>query len=263
MAAEPDGKCRMTHECKERALAFLDDLERYLTKRLPAPERMRDRVKDIVQNAITTGQKHLNEREPAFMNHFLAPLIHKYLVEAHGLTPEDARHALLSESWKAVPDIASNTPARTISDPFGKTKLGTKDGRASAIFKRWCGQGEGRPVKQSCPDIALRRPSPHAILIEGKYFHEGGKEKAGSELVKGIYETFFYRGLARRSETPTRPAWDYEYACMVAYDSTNTGTLVEAWNSIGEEVRTACWEASNIYVMILRGTGTGDAHPMI
>jgi len=31
-----------------------------------------------------------------------------------------------------------------------------------------------------------------------------------------IYEAFFYRGLARLPEGPRRPAWDYDYACVLA-----------------------------------------------
>jgi hypothetical protein len=48
--------------------------------------------------------------------------------------------------------------------------------------------------------------------------------------------------------------WDYDYACLLAYDASIDGSLQKAWNTINEAVRLeGLWDGANIYVMILRG----------
>ena len=53
-----------------------------------------------------------------------------------------------------------------------------------------------------------------------------------------------------------RPAWDYDYSCLFAYDASEDGTLLNVWNSLDNEVKAGFWEGANLYVMILRGKDT-------
>lgn len=110
--------------------------------------------------------------------------------------------------------------------------------------------GPAPPVGQSFPDLALR--APYKIVFEGKYFRKGGVQAAKTEIVKGIYQCFFYLGLPKRPEEKDYLAWDYDYACYLACDATPDGTLQEAWSSVDPRVKKACWQGANIYVMILR-----------
>jgi hypothetical protein len=73
-------------------------------------------------------------------------------------------------------------------------------------------------------------------------------------LVSDIYQAFFYRGLPRVDATKRgHPEWDYDYACLLAYDASPDGTLVAAWEALDSSVRQSFWDGANIYVMILRG----------
>jgi hypothetical protein len=49
-----------------------------------------------------------------------------------------------------------------------------------------------------------------------------------TKIATHIYHAFFYRGLARIPETPRRPACDYDYACVLAYDVTPDGSMRQA-----------------------------------
>jgi hypothetical protein len=111
-------------------------------------------------------------------------------------------------------------------------------------------------LAQSCPDFSLRDPFPHSILFEGKYFPRGSLEFAQRELVTDIYQAFFYRGLPRLAATKKRPEWNYDYACLMAYDASPKGTLAAAWTALDLQTRRGFWEGANVYVMILRGSGT-------
>lgn len=98
--------------------------------------------------------------------------------------------------------------------------------------------------------------SPHRIVFEGKLFREGGVEKAKGEIVHGVFECAFYRGLptllnGRNDEV----ASCYDYACLVAFDSSKHQHLVAAWNCLDEEVKKAFWRELRVYVMVLpKGT---------
>jgi hypothetical protein len=91
-------------------------------------------------------------------------------------------------------------------------------------------------------------------LFEGKYFSRGSLEFAQRELVTNIYQAFFYLSLPRLLETKTHAAWDYEFACVLAYDASPDGVLLQAWHSLPATVKSACWTGANLYVMILRGS---------
>ena len=126
----------------------------------------------------------------------------------------------------------------------------------SDIYKGWKSPEKGRALTQSCPDFALRDPFPHSILFQGKYFPRGSLVFAQRQLVTDIYQAFFYRGLPRLAATKRHPEWNYDYACLMAYDASRSGTLTSAWTDLHPETRRSFWEGANVYVMILRGSST-------
>ena len=160
--------------------------------------------------------------------------------------PEAARKSLLSESWRNMREFSEASPARGRGHPFAKL-LGTKP---PAIMKQWKGEA-GVTLRQPCPDFALCSPFPK-IVFEAKYFPKGDREAAESALVI-IYQAFFYRALPFIPASKLRPAWDYDYACLLVYDGSEKGSLMAAWNSINEATQRAFWESAAVYVMVLRG----------
>jgi len=76
-------------------------------------------------------------------------------------------------------------------------------------------------------------------------------DAAKLELVKSIYQCFYYRGQPKVPASDTHAEWDYDYACLVAYDASESGSLVKAWKCVDARVGTECWNASNIFVMVL------------
>ena len=174
--------------------------------------------------------------------------IHQFLIERSGLTEGDACTALLSESYRNHLKISSDSPRSKERHPFTKKRV-----------KKWnllllAGGAivDVSPVSQSCPDLALRSPCPHTIVIEGKYFRKGSYQYAQSELVRDIYQCFYYRGLPRIPATKTHPQWNYDYACLFAYDSSEEGNLKTAWDRTNDEIEKGLWIGANIYVMVVR-----------
>ena len=168
---------------------FFQQLESYLNAKIPSPGYMRDEITRIVAESKENTDTHMRFSEGAFLNKFITPNIHKFLTEETRLSAAEACNALLSESFRNLPDIASASPARFNANPFQKS-VGSK---ASEIMKAWRGDGRGSPVSRSAPDIALR--SPYKVIFEGKYFKSGGIKAAETELVKDLYQAFFYLGL--------------------------------------------------------------------
>lgn len=164
------------------------------------------------------------------------------------MSEEQALQALLNEYHRTTPDISRQSPIRWERHPFRKV-LGAS---ASDIYRGWT----NRALTQSCPDFSLGDPFPHSILFEGKYFPRGSLEFAQRQLVTDIYQAFFYRGLPRLAATKKHPEWNYDYACLMAYDASPKGTLAAAWTALHLQTRRSFWEGANVYVMILRGSGT-------
>jgi hypothetical protein len=103
------------------------------------------------------------------------------------------------------------------------------------------------------PSLREIRTFPHSIVFEGKYFANGSTGDASRELVSDIYQAFFYRGLPRvEASKRGHPKWDYDYACLLAYDASPNGTLLNAWDALPPSVKRCFWDGANIYVMILR-----------
>jgi hypothetical protein len=229
---------------------FFSRLESYLNSHMPPPERMRQSIRDVVRVAKGSHEVHKRFPEGAFLNEYVAPKLHDFLVEDLRLSNADARHALLSESFRNIKGISIASPARSVRHPFQKV-VGA---RPKEILAMWRRQTKHNPTTQSCPDLALRAPCPYHVVIEGKYFSSGSAATAERDLVTDIYQAFFYLGLARLPETSRHPAWHYDCSCLLAYDATDDGLLLNAFRSLDPDVREACWDGANIYVMILRGS---------
>jgi hypothetical protein len=240
---------------KTRAREFLTDLKDFLEAQLPARMRVRDKVNEEVKRAekarrkkLDADQDYQSAPEGAFFKLFGIQCIHQFLVEKKGLTEEDARAALLSESYRNHPKTSSDSPRSKEKHPFTK-KAGE---RVESIVARWWSDNARSPVSQSCPDLALRSPCPHTIVIEGKYFQKGSYQHAQSELVRDIYQCFYYRCLPRIPAAKTHPEWNYDYACLFAYDASEEGNLKTAWYRANDEIEKGLWTGANIYVMVVR-----------
>jgi hypothetical protein len=100
--------------------------------------------------------------------------------------------------------------------------------------------------------MALRDPFPYKTVFECKYFRQGEIKVGEFALVEGIYQAFFYLGLAPLPERGKHAAWDYDFACFLALDASNEGGLKRAWDKLSKTVKSGIWDGANIYVMILR-----------
>lgn len=233
---------------KTSAGAFLVQLKTRIeaaTGRVPS---MNERIAETMAAALHDEKmKHLRKPEAAFLNTFVVPALFGHLRDHCGLTDLEARRALLNEYHRSMPETSDASPIRALKHPFRKA-IGLD---AQAIYRRWMNPAEGLGLTQSAPDFAVREPCPCSVVFEGKYFPEGGHEHAATELVKALYEAFFYRGLPALPATGRRPAWGYDYACLVAFDASAEGSLRRAWEALDEKVRASFWDGANVYVMIL------------
>jgi len=242
---------QITEAKKASAFEFLSELQKFINKRLPPADTILVELAELLKQAKKDDRlAHMRYREGAFLNHWITPLTSEFLVKS-GLSTENARKALLSESHLRIKTLSSGTTARAVRHPFKKS-LGVKPGE---LVAHWQGRKSGTPVIQSCPDIALRPPSPHKIVIEGKFYcnEKATVNGAASELVADIYQAFFYLGLPFIDGGNKRPDWDYSYSCLLAYDASPEGVLEKAWASFAQEVREACWGGGNVFVMVLKG----------
>jgi hypothetical protein len=234
---------------REQAREFLDSLEARLRLRLRQAER--DEGKSIPQQVIQIQKEaaaskdkaraHLKQPEAAFLNTWVAPAINAALVAA-GSSPSEASDLLLAESYKALSDISAGPAARPIAFPFEKRMRVSE----RAIYDRWARKKDEQPFKQPYPDLAIR--APYGIVFEGKYFRSGSRDYAERQLVAAIHEALFYLGVP---EVEARGrAWSYRYACLVAFDASNDGALLAAWNGL-KNVRQKFWECANLKVIVI------------
>jgi hypothetical protein len=237
---------------KGQALEFLKELEQTLNKKLPGRTEMELRIRRTVAAAKTDdNQTHLRGPEAAFLNGQAIPILFDML-QAGGLSMGQARRALLNENHRTMPEFSCQSPVRWEQHPFRKILRGsTRD-----IYQGWTNLDKGHGLAQSCPDFSLRDPFPHSILFEGKYFPRGSLEFAQRQLVELIYQAFFYRGLPglAASKRLRHPEWSYDYACLLAYDASPTGTLSSAWKGLDARTQRSFWAGANVYVMILQGS---------
>jgi hypothetical protein len=241
-------------EAQKTAHSFLSDLESHLNSWLPGAIAIRNEIATSVRDSKALPKGDPGRRsafpEGAFLNDYILPRMNQYLREHLDLAADDARRALLSESFRAQPTLSSGSPVRSIKHPFRKV-IGVSPRQ---VMRMWRGETSVPALAMnSCPDLALRAPAPHNIVFEAKYFTMNGITSAETGLVRDIYQAFFYLGLPGLPETKRSAGWNYDFACVLAYDASRDAVLVEAWRSLPAEVREACWDGANVYVMILRG----------
>jgi hypothetical protein len=230
---------------KNKAQEFLRKLKSALDASLSSTSDVKKEIEAIVKDAKSGdhSKHHLRSRESAFVNTYVIPCLFGQLKLEAGC--EAARRSLLSESWRNMKHFCEASPARSQRHPFGK-EIGAK---SSAIAKQWKGQA-GETLIQPCPDFALREPFPK-IVFEAKYFSKGDRGAAETVLVTSIYQAFFYRALPFVAARKSKPAWDYDYACLLAYDASEKGSLKSAWDSLNENCKKGFWEGANVFVMIV------------
>jgi hypothetical protein len=234
---------------KDEVKSFLDEL----------------RTRLLVKTEDETQVKDALSEHPLFVHHqteiafidqivmeCLSDNVKEYLDKTHAADGKLPCDFILAESSQAKNrKLACGTPVWTHGHPFYKALVSNP----SDLYKRWSGKDRKKlsVFAAVAPDIALL--APFRVVFECKYFNQPGRHIATSELVSGLYQTFFYRAM------PTKPAgagglrfgWDYEYACFLAYDATHTQRLRQAWHDL-KETRKRFWDDGNIYVMILPRT---------
>ena len=239
-------------DSKSEAKAFLDSLALAVSKKTPPGTAMDRQIRRTVAEAKKDDNKtHLRLPEAAFLNLFAVPTLFDTIQATARLTQEQARQALLNEYHPSMPQYSEKGPFRAIMHPFKKMMAAP----ASDVYSSWTAPEDHWGLSKCGPDFALRSPFPYRILFEGKYFSKGSKECAGRELVKDIYQACFYRGLPPVPAKNGNAEWNYDYACLLAYDASPHGTLLAAWNDLGAPVRQSFWDSANVYVMILGGQG--------
>ncbi len=243
---------------KDHALEFLKELEKTLNGKLLGPADMESWIRRTVAAAKTdNGQKHLRLPEAAFLNGQALPVLFDLLISYARLSGEQAQQALLSEYHRSTPNLARQSPIRWERHPFRKI-LGA---RASDIYQGWASPDKGGALTESV------RISPSAIrsrilsCSRGNTSHAARWNLPNDRLVTDIYQAFFYRGLPRLAAAKGHPEWNYDYACLMAYDASPTGTLTSAWTALHPRTRRSFWEGANVYVMILRGSPATPAGP--
>jgi len=238
---------------KDQAKAFLDEMAQAISQQCPKGTAMERAVRRTIREAKQDpAKKHLRQPEAAFLNGFVLPIVFEQIKRCSSLTETQARVALLNEYHHCMPGLSVKSPIRAIKHPFKKAMGSSPD----SVYSGWMNSDKGSGLAQSCPDFALIDPFPHHIVFEGKYFGSGTLKYAQQEFVKNSYQAFFYRGLPRLDATKKgHPEWNYDYACLLAFDASPKGTLKKTWTSLNRLVRESFWEGANIYVMILGGEG--------
>lgn len=242
----------MVDDAKHDARGFLDGLADAIAREAPRGTAMERTIRTIAKAAqIDPKEKHRRLPEAAFLNTFVLPVLKNEVMAFAGLDAAAAQAAILNEYHRSMPGSAAGSPIRATRHPFKKV-LGVS---AESIYRGWLDPREGFGLTQSAPDFSLKAPFPHRILFEGKYFSKGSREVAQRELVRDIYQAFFYRGLPKTAQTKRHPEWDYDYACLLAFDASPSGALKKAWEALDSLVRKSFWEGAHLYVMILGGEG--------
>ncbi len=229
-------------DAKGKAADFLSGLQAHLNKNL----RLQT-VKDWIH------EKGKAANEGLFLEELVLPAIPTYLQQnlappATDTHDERIRKAFLAESTKVRDEgLASKSPASAKKYLF--TKVG---GNPKQIVNLWWDKGYKKgQTTQSCPDWAFRAPCPYTVVFEGKLFRNGSTERGRTELLNGIYQCFYYRAHPQTPEDEKHPAWNYDYACLFAYDVSENKSLVTAWDELNQDVKDSCWDSANLFVMVL------------
>jgi hypothetical protein len=180
--------------------------------------------------------------ESAFIGEYVLPSVEEFLRGRPNDEQTGEPLSFIRVGFSAPKKYATCGSTFFPGHPFGKVFR-----KPETIYARW--RNAQFPLIQSFPDFTLL--SPYRILFECKYFKTHLKNPAKVQLVKDLYETFFYRALPLRMPKAKHVGWDYEYACYLAYDATDDGSLFNAWNGLPENVRKSFWEYADIFVMVL------------
>jgi hypothetical protein len=227
----------------------LERLKKVLAPTMADRQKVMDKVFGFAK-----GRNREHELEAAWVDAFILKAVHEFLLneEKLRLNGKQPKDFILAESKSArLNGWTVGSPARTPGHPFNKIISKNPE----EIYARWRG-GELNQPKSAlawvCPDFALLQP--YRIVFECKYFRSDGVEPAEAALVEGLYETFFYRSMPQLSKSKKHgAAWDYEFACFIAFDGTQHNRLAKAWVAIEERVGNSFWDEANIFVMIFPG----------
>jgi hypothetical protein len=225
---------------RKAAKEFLEGLKQHLN-RVIQPE---DVNWWILGKKASAQKGKAVQYEGLFVTECVLWAVYSYLTKTLR-SPDGACKSFLAESVEAKKrGWTSDSPRSANKFPFTKEfGVDSKD-----VAQAWWGDSDA--TSPSCPDWALRAPCPHRVVFEAKLYRDGGPDPR-TELVNSVYQCFYYRAHPETEETKTHPAWRYDYACLFAYDVSEKHALVHAWNDLRKEVKDACWDSANIFVIVL------------
>lgn len=147
-----------------------------------------------------------------------------------------------------TPYYAKGHGARRCKNPFPKDlTIGPAE-----LYNRWCGAPGKSAVQQHWPDFGLTIEGKINVVFEAKYFKGKGSGNPGSTLAKALYEAAFYLGLPSVKSDNPRQTWSaYDYACLIAVDSSPDHALLNAYVQLPDKVKESFWVSSSIFPMIL------------
>ena len=212
-------------------------------------ENFLDELKDHLNEELPLATARVFKDEVNFLKLGVVPSVHSFLIK-NRYTVAEAKGALLAEGYKdkRLLRLVSGTPASKGVYPF---KKGISRALKTARIEWW---KEGKGQYASCPDFALCLP--HRIVFEGKLFRNGESQTAKTQLVEGVFECSFYRGLSTLLSRKGQDSCGYDFACLVAYDASDGQSLKKAWKElreINDPVVRSLWENLRAYVMVLPG----------
>lgn len=232
-----------SYSTAEDAHTLLQEMERHLGPKIP-----KQREISLWSEQRKDRNAHA-EYEGAFLDKYVLSEIYSFL-QTLSFTEDQMRSAVFPESvfcqkaWKCRSPIGQN------KYPFSK-----KFGVASQLLANtWWDCDRKTVVAQSCPDLALQEPFPK-IVFEAKLFRNGGVEAAKTQLVEAIYQCQFYRGHPYVAAIDKYAKWDYDFACLMAFDASEGQSMVKAWKSVRTDVHKACWDSSRVFVMVFPSGG--------
>ncbi len=235
---------------RRMAREFFEGLENHLNRELGGYPNVAEHLASVVRRAkASTDKRGKAFPEGAFLNESVFPHVYDFVARWPRMSEETARRAFLCEGYMHNRKIASGSPARRVAHPFQKVFCDP-----NSIMDHWKKRGLKPVLGGRFPDMALREPFPYKTVFECKYFDGRDFDKCGPALVEGVYQAFYYLGLPRLPKGSWGNAWDYDFACFLAFDASNEGGLKQAWESVRKAVKSIIWDGANIYVMILRGS---------
>jgi hypothetical protein len=259
-------------ENKREAYDFFASLQKRLNSQLPAPDILQAEVLKRWKKPKDekSEQERVANKENIFSYNFALPEIWNHVLSIDGIDAGSAKKSLRGEYYKKYLSFLSGNTRRSEGHPFGKQYPfeNNLEEKLTEIMDRWKKPKGSYAINESYPDLCLTDPFPFKILFEAKYFE--GKDLASTEeerlaalvaaegeLVKGVYETAFYRGIPP-SFSEDKSEWDYDFGCLLAYDTSDGAYMQQAWDSVAS--KSMFWDGANIFVMIVRGSASFEPH---